>query len=306
MNINKLSNLKNTLKLRAKIIQAIRTFFVNNDYLEVETPCRIPTLLPEAHVDIQTTDKWFLQTSPEACMKMLLASGCTRIFQICKCFRRNERGNKHLPEFTLLEWYCAESDYLKMMVQCESLIQFISKTLGFKNQLEYQGKQIDLSSPWNRMSVAEAFLNYTSISVDDALLTNKFDEIIACEIEPNLGIKKPLFLYDYPVLKGAFAKTKDNNSKIAERFELYISGIELCNAYTEINNPDKQKEKFEYEQNLRKLLGKQIHPIPENFLKFLKYMPDASGNALGIDRLIMLFANTDKIDNTVAFTPESL
>lgn len=294
------------LKLRAIIIQAIRRFFIDNKFLEVETPLRIPAPAPEANIDAIASEEWFLQTSPELCMKRLLCAGYPRIFQICKSFRKKERGNRHLPELTLLEWYTANTSYLEIMDQCEELIRYIGLTIGRGESIDYQGKQIDLKNSWTRMSVEEAFNTYASTSLEKALSQNCFDETIAFEIEPHLGIGKPLFLFDYPASQRAFSKLKHKEPSIAERFELYIQGIEICNAFSEITDPDEQKKQFEEELNERKKSDKSVYPMPEKFLKALNDMPEASGNALGIDRLVMLFADTTIIDDVVAFTPEEL
>ncbi len=300
------TELKKHLKLRADIIRSVRSFFYNKGYLEVETPLRIPAPAPEAFIDAVETGDFFLQTSPELCMKRLLSSGYKRIFQICRCFRQAERGEKHLPEFTMLEWYTANSNYLDMMEQCEDLIRKITRDTGFGGQIEYQGKKISLAHPWYRMSVAQAFEKFSSVSMQTALEEDRLDEIIGLEIEPNLGLEKPLFLYDYPASSGALAKLKPDNSSFAERFELYISGIELCNAFSELTDPDEQRERFEHEIRVRRSLEKKEYPMPGKFLDALHSMPEAAGNALGIDRLVMLLADTAKIDDIVAFTPEEL
>lgn len=297
---------KKQLKLRAAVIRSMRSFFYNNGYIEVETPVRIPAPAPEAFIDAVETGDLFLQTSPELCMKRLLASGYKRIFQICRCFRQAERGAKHLPEFTMLEWYTAGSNYLKMMDQCEDLIRKIAQDIGFNKQIKYQGKTISLDRPWDRMTVTRAFAKFASVSMETALEQDRLDEIIGLEIEPQLGITKPVFLYDYPAACGALAKLKPANPKLAERFELYISGMELCNAFSELTDPDEQKKRFEHEMKIRHLSGKQKYPMPDKFLDALILMPEASGNALGIDRLVMLFADTANIDDVVAFTPEEL
>lgn len=296
---------KNNLQLRASIYTAVRAFFAEHDYLEVETPVRIPAPAPEAHIDAIESEGWFLHTSPELCMKRLLAYGYPRIFQICRCFRKNERGSRHIPEFTMLEWYRSDSDYFDMMKETEELIKHAAVISGFGTQITYRGSRVDLERPWTRMPVAEAFDKYASISVEKALSEDRFDETMA-EIEPALGEKAPLFLYDYPVSCGALAKLKTGNSSVAERFELYISGIELCNGFTELTDPKEQRERFEKEIALRKKAGKKEYPMPEKFLESLTNMPDASGNALGLDRLIMLFADAVRIDDVVAFTPEEL
>ena len=142
--------------------------------------------------------------------------------------------------------------------------------------------------------------------MNQALTQNRFDEVIALEIEPRLGIPKPVFLYDYPARHGALAKLKPRDPMLAERFELYIAGVELCNGFSELIDAAEQRDRFEKEQYLRRSLKKPVYPMPEKFLAALADMPEAAGNALGIDRLVMLFADTDNIDDVVAFTPEEL
>jgi lysyl-tRNA synthetase class 2 len=205
------SKIKRNLWLRVQIIQAVRTYFMDNDYLEVETSCRIPAPAPEAHIDAEVTGGWFLHTSPELCMKRLLAAGYPRIFQICRCFRQNERGSKHLPEMTMLEWYTAGHNYFDMMAQCEDMIRFVARRAGFEDFLVYQGNRIDLNAPWPRMSVEDAFERFSSISMETAVLQNRFDQITAFDIEPNLGHNQPLFLYDYPAAAASLARLKPEN-----------------------------------------------------------------------------------------------
>jgi lysyl-tRNA synthetase class 2 len=294
------------LHLRARVIQAIRGFFVDNGYLEVDTPIRIPAPAPEAHIDSVSSEGHYLQTSPELCMKRLLAAGLPRIFQICKCFRHHERGRRHLPELTLLEWYDAGKNYLDLMDECEELISHVAECLGRGGRLNYGDRVIELTAPWLRVSVTEAFEQYGSVTMNEALRTGTFDEIMALEIETNLGNTIPVFLYDYPAAHGALARLKSHDSSLAERFELYISGLELCNGFSELTDAAEQRSRFEKEMHLRQSLNKPLYPMPEGFLETLVDMPESAGNALGIDRLVMLFADTDNIDDVVAFTPEAL
>jgi lysyl-tRNA synthetase class 2 len=300
------SAINRNLKIRALTVQAVRAFFFEKDYLEIETPCRIPAPAPEEHIDAQISGSWYLQTSPELCMKRLLAAGYPRMFQICKCFRQNERGSKHLPELTMLEWYTSETDYFDMMGQTEDLFVYVAENINSGNYLVYQGNKIELKKPWPRISVAKAFEKFTSTTLEKALSKDLFEELMTSEIEPNLGRKRPVFLYDYPASFAPLAMAKPDNPSLAQRFELYIAGLELCNAFTELNDSEEQRKKFEIEQNKRTSLGKRVYPMAEKFLESLEFMPAASGNALGIDRLVMLFADTTKIDDVVAFTPEEL
>ena len=300
------SQIKKNLQLRARVIQAARNFFIDREYLEVETPIRIPAPAPEAHIDAVATGDWFLQTSPELCMKTLLSAGFPRIFQICKCFRNKERGAKHLPELTMLEWYSAGGNYFDLMVECEDLICSIARNLNGNDEINYQGRQIHLHKPWTRLSVTEAFSRYASMPMENALAEDCFDEVMVDKIEPKLGSPRPTFLYDYPASCGALARLKPENRLLAERFELYIAGVELCNGFSELTDPEEQRERFGKEQQLRRSFNKTAYPMPEKFLLALGDMPDACGNALGVDRLVMLLADTKTIDGVVAFTPEEL
>ena len=298
--------IRENLYLRARIIKAMRGFFETRQYLDIETPCRLPTLAPESHIDAEPSGSWFLHTSPELCMKRLLSAGYERIFQICRCFRKYERGQKHLPEMTLLEWYRAGADYTVLMAETEDLVRHIAKSLGTGETISYQGQTIHLTSPWEKLSVKEAFKRFADTSPEKALSEERFDEIMGLAIEPNLGLKKPTFLLDYPAQKAALAKRKTDNPEIAERFELYISGIELCNAFSELTDEKEQRKRFEQETDFQKAMGKTVYPMPENFLKSLDRMRPSAGCAMGVDRLVMLFADTRNIDDVVAFTTEEL
>ena len=300
------TSLQKNLRLRAGIIQTIRKFFIDNDYLEVDTPVRIPAPAPEAHIDAVESGDWYLQTSPELCMKCLLAAGVRRIFQICKCFRHGERWRLHLPEMTMLEWYRIDSNYEDIMDECEALIATVARKIGSEDTLTYQGRQIELTPPWPRISVSAAFKKFGPISMEQALEQDRFDDIMVTEIEPNLGQIQPVFLYDYPAACGALARLKPEDSRYAERFELYIGGLEVCNAFSELADPVEQRERFEREQDHRRESGKSVYPMPDKFLRALTDLPEAAGNALGIDRLVMLFADSNQIDEIVAFTPEEL
>ncbi|MGD9330971.1 MAG: EF-P lysine aminoacylase EpmA [Desulfobacterales bacterium] len=294
------------LLLRARVLRALRSFFESRDYLEVETPIRIPAPAPEAHIDPEPAGEAFLQTSPELCMKRLLAAGYSRLFQISRCFRRQERGRRHLPEFTLLEWYSAHQDYQDLMDQTEALIQYVAQVLGFEGILPFQKRTIDLTAPFRRLSVDAAFRAFAQGTVEEALAAGRFDEIIGVTIEPRLGWDRPVFLYDYPAECAALARRKQDRPERAERFELYIGGLELCNGFSELNDAAEQRQRFQEELQARRRTGRQATPLPEPFLAALERMPAAAGNALGVDRLVMLFADTLTIDAVTAFVPEEL
>lgn len=294
------------LQLRAVLIQALRTFFIDRDYLEVETPIRIPAPVPEAHIVPITSEGWFLQTSPELCMKRLLAAGIPKIFQLCKCFRKGERGDRHLPEFTMLEWYAAGSDYRDLMADCEALLRHLAVAMGMGGALEWQGRRIDLAPEWERITVAEAFQRYAPCTVEEALAKDQFDEMLVEYVEPHLGIATPTFLCDYPAVLGALARLSPADPTVAERFELYVAGLELTNGFSELIDPVEQRARFLAEQAAIRLQGRDPGPMSEPFLDGLSTMPPAAGIALGVDRLVMLFAGAERIDQVVAFTPEGL
>jgi lysyl-tRNA synthetase class 2 len=290
------------LEQRARIIQSIRAFFIGRSYLEVETPHRIPGNAPEVHIDAAAAEGWFLHTSPELAMKRLLAAGYPRLFQICRVWRREERGGKHLPEFTMLEWYRADVDYRALMEECEDLLRSLIPD-GF---LIWQGKRIELVPPWERLTVAEAFERFATVSLEEALATDRFDETVAFEIEPHLGRERPTFLTEYPAELAALARKKPGNPKVAERFELYIAGLELANAFSELTDPIEQRQRFARDEAARRAAGKPPYPTPEKFLVELETMPEAAGIALGVDRLVMLLTDSKTIDEVVTFTPEEI
>ena len=294
------------LILRARVVQAIRAFFIENGYLEVETPLRIPVPIPEAHIDGFTSEGWHLQSSPEICMKRLAARGFDKIFQICKCFRKEERSPRHLTEMTLLEWYTGGDTYRELMDQTRELILYVAQKVNHNNSLTYGNHSISLDTAWQFISVSRAFKDYGGISMEKAIETDRFDEIMAFDIEPRLGEESPAFLFDYPAAMGALARLKPGKPTIAERFELYIAGMELANGFSELTDPGEQEQRFKKEIALRKAAGKPLTPIPYKFLSAIEHMPDTAGIAMGVDRLIMLFANADSIDKVVAFTPETL
>ncbi len=298
--------LSNNLETRARMMDGIRRFFSDSGYLEIETPGRIPAPAPEGHIDAEPSGDWYLHTSPELCMKRMLAAGYHRIFQICKCYRSQERGHRHLPEMTLLEWYTAHADYTHMMAQCRRLLNFLMGHLELTSPLIYQGTAIDLDADWEQLSVARAFERYGPVSMATALERGTFDEIMALEIEPHLGLQQPVFLVDYPAACGSLARRKPDDSELVERFELYIAGVELCNGFSELTDAAEQRLRFKQEMQLRRSAGKSTYPMPESFLDALASMPPATGNAMGVDRLAMLLVDARTIDEVVCFVPEEL
>jgi lysyl-tRNA synthetase class 2 len=291
---------------RARMIQAMRLFFIEHDYLEVETPQLIPAPAPEPHIHAISADNLFLHTSPELCMKRMLAAGYPKIFQIGKCFRHAERGNLHMPEFTMLEWYRTGIDYMALMEECEAMIRSVSRSLGAGNRINYQGTEIDLKCPCERLSVSEAFDRWASLTPETAIGKGIFDKVMVEKIEPNLGVTRPTILYDYPAPLAALARLKPENRELAERFEIYFAGLELANGFSELTDAREQRARFERDMKQRSDSDKQVYPMPEKFLKALEKMPRAAGIALGVDRLAMIFADRSGIDDVVTFTPEEV
>ena len=311
---------------RIGVTRAVRRFFDQRGYLEVETPIRLPTLVPEPHLLPQRAGEWYLQTPPELCMKRLLARGGSRIYQICKCFRSRERGARHLPEFTMLEWYRAGADYRDLMTECEELLPAVAAELhlgplvggGARAAARHarvaaeaqislvDGTRIPLAPPWERLTVAEAFRRYAGVEVAQALADDSFDQLLVEKIEPRLGMERPTFLYDYPAQLGALARLSPQNPAVAERFELYIGGLELANGFSELTEPEEQARRFARDRRAIRAAGRRPPPLPDRFLDELAAMPPAAGIALGFDRLVMLYLGADRIDQVLAFTPEQL
>ncbi|MFA7406054.1 MAG: EF-P lysine aminoacylase EpmA [Pelobacteraceae bacterium] len=297
------------LWLRAHVIKAIRDFFWERGFLEVETPLLIPANAPEEHINpVLALPSWQLQTSPEICMKRLLCKGHRKLFQISRCWRSGERGSRHLSEFTMLEWYRADCDYRTLMADCEELLQHVAATcLPGRRCFERHAAQIDPFAPWQRISVQEAFARFSQHEVWDCLKKGLYEEILTSDVEPALaGFDVPVILMDYPAELAALARTMPGHRNLAERFELYVGGLELANGFSELNDPVEQRLRFAEANSARRSAGQAELPLPEPFLETLATMPPSAGIALGVDRLVMLSAGVDTIDEVVAFTPEDL
>ncbi|MFP7753652.1 EF-P lysine aminoacylase EpmA [Thermodesulfobacteriota bacterium B35] len=297
------------LQQRSRLLQAVRSFFLSRQYLEVDTPVLLSELIPESQIVPYRCEERFLQTSPELCMKLLLARGCPRLFQICHCFRKGEAGRYHRSEFTMLEWYHAGWGYGELMAEVEELVQALAREGDFPalddgGGLRRQGRQVDLQSPWERLTVDEAFRRYAGIPARAALADDRFDELLVTRVEPHLGWQRPVFLCDYPVELGSLARRKAEDPQLAERFELYIAGIELANGFSELTDPAEQEERFAGEIRAIRAAGRPA-AMPHRFLDTLAAMPETAGIALGFDRLLMLLSGADRIAEVLALDPES-
>lgn len=298
------------LHLRAALFASIRRFFSSRGFLEVDTPLRQPVIIPESNIVPLIAEGQYLQTSPELCMKRILAAGCDKIFQICPCFRKGERGRYHLEEFTMLEWYRLDADYRQLMDDCECLLAEVVDRMAKDVVGTASGGEadvflrFDLERPWPRLSVEDAFRRYSPLSLERSMAGDCFEEMLVEHIEPNLGCDKPLFLYDYPVEMAALARKKPGQPTRAERFELYLHGVELANGFSELTDSDEQRQRFSNELGRIEKMGLLHGGMPERFLADLERLPAAAGIALGVDRLFMLLTGCGEIGKAVSFAPE--
>ena len=314
--------------LRDTVVKAIRAFFADRGFIEVETPTLVRAPGQEVQLEVFETktdggEGLFLTTSPEHHMKRLLGGGFDKIFQICRSYRKEESSKIHNPEFTMLEWYRSYANYEQIIDDLESLVVHLGQTLVGSTKIEYQGTSIELRAPWRRLTLHQAFTLYADLDLDACKSRDEFFRQASCrgfasvnpedswddiffkvlleKIEPALGAG-PVLLKDYPAPLAALAKIKEDNSSVAERVEAYIAGMELANGFTELNNPREQRQRFVAERQQRRDLGLPIHPLDEEFLSMLQQgMPPAGGMALGVDRLLMLFANAASIEEVIAF-----
>lgn len=297
----RLRRLHDNLRARSLILHAVREFFTEKDFIEVETPVRIDAPAPELHINAEPSGDAYLRTSPELQMKRLLASGMERLFQIGPCFRLGEFGDLHNPEYTMLEWYRAEADYVDVLADTKSLLLYIASKLLGHTHLTYNGVTVDLV-PWERLTVREAFILHAGWDPVSAYDADRFDVDMVNLVEPALARDAPVILKDYPREAAALARFKETDPQVAERWELYIGGLELANAYSELTDPAEQVRRFEACNRQRKELGREAYPIDPSFLRSLhRGMPPSAGVALGIDRLVMLFTDAARLDEVMAF-----
>lgn len=276
------------LAIRARVVREIRAFFDERGFIEVDTPVRIPAPAPEPHIDCPPCGGWYLRASPELQMKKLLAAGMERIYQIGPCFREGERGRRHSPEFTMLEWYRANADYNDIAFDMEALVAGVLESAGRR-----------LGGPFRRLPVREAYRRFAGWDPVAAFDQDRFDFDMATKVEPNLP-KSPTFLVDYPAAAASLSRLKADDPRVAERWELYVDGMELANAFTELTDPAEQRARFEAAKAERRELGESDYPLDDDFLAVLGAMPPSGGVALGVDRLVMLACGAESIDEVRA------
>jgi elongation factor P--(R)-beta-lysine ligase len=324
------------LAARGRILGAVRDFFAASDYVEVDTPALQASPGLEPHIRAFATlvhdprdgseRRRYLHTSPEFAMKKLLAGGMPRIWQLAHVYRDGERSATHHPEFAMLEWYRAGAGYRDLMAECEALLHAVQAAAGVE-VLRWRGRSADTRQAWQRLTVAEAFARYAGIDLlatapdpmrpDAGLLAaaaerigiaphagddweSLFFRIFLDRIEPHLGTPAPTILYDYPLALAALSRPKPGDPRLAERFELYVCGLELANAFGELTDAAEQRRRFAADQARKQALYGETYPIDEDFLAALEHgLPECAGIALGFDRLVMLATGADHIEDVL-------
>lgn len=305
--------------IREKVVDTIRAFFKERKFHEVFTPILVPTPSIEPNLEVFKTElrtskgvkkDAYLIMSPEFSIKKLLAGGLGNSFEITKCFRNEEEvSSLHNPEFTMLEWYRVGANYFDVMQDFENLfievITHINSQVDLK-KWEYQGKIYDLTPPWPRIRIADAFEKYASRNVLE-VSDEDFYKIYFNKVEPKLmEMNRPYFIYDYPISQASLAKPSAD-PRFAERFEVFLAGLELGNCFSELTDAKEQKRRFEADKKERKSLGKTDYPIDEDLIEALvSGLPAMAGIAVGVDRLIMLAGNFANISDTMFFPAKEL
>ena len=299
------------LRRRATLYQQIREFFQQRNVLEVETPILSAAAVPEPsieplHTTLNQQHRRFLQTSPELAMKRLLAAGSGAIYQISKVFRDEEDGRWHQPEFTLLEWYRPHFTPAQLCEEVDQLLQQTLKTAPAETRryadilMDYTGLSVTEASlkDWQRAAAQAGAHQAETLNRDQCLQL-----IMSLNIEAQLGLKAPLFIIDFPSSQAALARRCTDDERFAERFELYVQGVELANGFHELADADEQRQRFIADLQTRQAQQQAVHPLDERFLAALQdgQFPDCSGVALGLDRLLMLQTGSQHIREILAF-----
>ncbi len=323
-------------RARARLAAEVRHTLASLGYEEVETPCLVPAPGMEPHIQAFETAflpesggepaPLFLHTSPEYAMKRLLADGFERVFQLARVFRNGEVSATHNPEFTMLEMYRAGAGYGVLVEDLERLVEACSRALapGGAARVRRGEAEIDLSAPFERLTVAEAFRRHAAIDlawcagdavrlaeaarragIDPGPPGEAFDDVffrvMLDRIEPRIGIARPTYLVDWPAPMAALSRLKPGDPRFAERFELYAGGLEIANGFGELTDAAEQRRRLVEEQAQRRRLGRRAYPLDEAFLDAVARMPEASGVAVGFDRLLMLLTGAERIEDVLLF-----
>jgi elongation factor P--(R)-beta-lysine ligase len=310
---------------RQALYGALRRFFTQRDYLEVDTPLLVPTPGMEPHItafetpfvpetDVGRRRSLYLHTSPEYAMKRLLADGSGPLFQICKVFRNGEVSRTHNPEFTLLEFYRPQADYHAIMADLEGALAEADGAVG--------GDGFFTRTPYERVSVRDAVLRATGVDLracpdgpslkraaeaagvrtgDSVLFDDVFFHLFLQRVEGGLGQERPTFLTEYPASMASLARLKPGESAVAERTELYARGLELANGFSELTDAGEQRARLLEEQEFRRNTGRTVYPLDERFLDAVGRMPPSAGIAVGLDRILMLMLGVASISDVLLF-----
>ena len=320
------------VRIRADVMKHTRSFFESRGFIGVDTPTfmTVPDTTPALRsfrtefVDEEGgSQPFYLQTSPEHYMKRLLSAGCERIYQICRFYRNGERYDTHHPEFTGLEWYEAFADYESIMETTEAYVAALAESIVHSSRISYQRTEIDLRPPWPRYRVRDFFLDRSGIDLDkcdsrdefaaavrakgyearaDDTWDDLFHRVFLTKVEPALPAGQPVFLTEYPARLPSLARHVPGDDRYVERFELYMGGLELANAFTELNDPVEQRRRFEAELRKNRAAEGYEGGVDEALLAALEYgMPPSGGIAFGLDRLAMVFADVPTIDPMILF-----
>lgn len=316
--------------LRAEVSEAIRRFFRERGFVEVDPPALVRLPGMEPHIEPFRTVRHaggkelpcFLHTSPEYAMKKLLAAGFESVFFLGYAYRDEEPSKTHSPAFLMLEWYRAYSDYAQLIEDCEALFCELFGRFRGGLRFRYLGRELDVSPPWPRLSVRDAMLEFAGVDVLRAEVEelrkaseakghrvdgswgwdDLFFLLFLEEVEPKIGKPKPTFVMDYPARLSSLARMREGEPNLVERFELYFGGLELANAFSELTDPDEQRERLLRERAERERLGRMLYPVDEEFLEVLSYgMPPSAGIALGVERLLMLIMDKEDIAEVQPF-----
>ena len=286
------------LLARAKIVAAVRAWFADQGFLEVEPGALVASPGAEVHVGAFETRGLYLHTSPEFAMKKLLVAGEEKIFFLGKVYRAGERGPLHAPEFTMLEWYRAGAPYEAVQEDCLALLRVAAREAD-AHDFRWRERVCDPFARAERLSVRDAFARHAPEPIADE---DHFAAALAGRVEPHLGIGAPTLLIEYPIEAAALARACAHDPSVAERFELYACGVELANGFGELTDPVEQRARLVHAMAEKKKRYGETWPIDEDFLVALAHMPPASGCALGLDRLVMLATGVRSIDD-VLWTP---
>ena len=323
--------------LRNGIAASLRDWFSRRDFVEVETAALQVSPGNEAHLAAFVTEAigpdgmrspLYLHTSPEFACKKLLAAGEHRIFSFGPVYRNRERGPLHHPEFTMLEWYRVGESYESLMLDCAALLALAAERAG-TSRFSFRGRDCDPFAEPERLTVADAFTLHAGIDLLATIATDGstdrealydglnraglrtapddnwadlFSRVMVEKVEPALGLGRATILCEYPVAEAALARPSSRDPRVAERFELYGCGVELANGFGELTDPQEQRRRFVIEMDEKQRIYGERYPVDEDFLAALAIMPQASGIALGFDRLVMLATGAQKIEDVI-WTP---